>query len=71
MLGSPVGSAECVDTMLTRKVKVLRLMDESLGLLTSHDEIFCEIPLPFLKCFLHLSDQRGGEGVSKAYCDLC
>ena len=39
LLGSPVGSTECVDSAIQSKVEVLRLMGERLGNLTSHDAL--------------------------------
>ena len=39
LLGSPVGSTECVDSAIQGKVEVLRLMGKRLGNLTSHDAL--------------------------------
>ena len=39
LLGSPIGSAVCVDNSIKSKVEVLRLMGERLGILTSHDAL--------------------------------
>ena len=67
LLGSPVGSAEGVDSMLMSKVEVLKYMGERLGRLTSHDALLLlrhsfAIPkvlfvLRTAPCFL--SDQLG------------
>ena len=37
LLGSPIGSTECVDDIIQNMVEVLQLMGSRLGLLTSHD----------------------------------
>ena len=39
LLGSPIGSAVCVNNSIKSKVEVLRLMGERLGILTSHDAL--------------------------------
>ena len=39
LLGSPIGSIECVDDIIQNKVEVLQLMGSRLGLLTSHDAL--------------------------------
>ena len=66
LFGSPVDSAECVDNMLVSKVKVLRLMGDRFGLLTSHDALLLRHSYAIPKVLFvlrtapsYLSDQLG------------